>query len=351
MLTPTILERLNKAKVDALLVTHRENIAYLSGFYGSLGVLLLSDKPVLFVDGRYYTQAKDQAHDCEVVWAKDSFWEAISNDIKERGIKRLGFEDAHISYRIYRALRRRLKGVSFVPLGDVIERERMIKKEWEIERIERAMRLSEDALSHCLHNLKEGMREKDLALELEFFIKKRGGELAFESIVAFGERSALPHAKPTSRKLKKGDIVLIDMGARIDGYCSDITRVFFFGEPKEELLKIYEAVLKAQERAIEGIKEGRRTGEIDELARGELRERGLAEFFTHSLGHGVGREVHELPGLAPGGKDKLPASAIVTVEPGVYIEGLGGVRIEDMVLVGKEASTNLTRFPKQLTIL
>jgi len=351
MPTSTLLEAIRKRKVDALLVTHRENIAYLSGFYGSLGALLLSESPVLFVDGRYYTQAKEEAHNCDVIWARGSFWEAISDYIKERGINRLGFEEEHISYRTYRILRRRLKEVHLVPCSEVVERERMLKKDWEIERIEKALKLSEEALSHCLGTVKEGMSEEDLALELEFFIKGRGGEIAFESIVAFGERSALPHANPTSRKLKKGDVILIDMGARIDGYCADITRVFFFGTPEEQLLKIYDAVLRAQERAIEGIREGKRGEEIDELARGELREEGLAELFTHSLGHGVGREVHELPSLAPGSKERLPSSAVVTIEPGVYIEGLGGVRIEDMVLIGKKTSRDLTCFPKELTIL
>lgn len=351
MLTPSILERLKKKNAEALLVLHRENIAYLSGFSGSMGALLLWDKPTLFVDGRYYTQAKEEAQGCEVIWAKDSFWDVIAGHIKERGIQRLGFEEGRLTYQLYRALRRRLKGVSLIPISDIVERERMIKKEWEIEKMERALRLSEEALSHCLQCIREGISEKDLALELEFFIKKKGGELAFESIVAFGERSALPHAKPTDRKLKKGEIILIDMGARVEGYCSDTTRVFFFGKPDEELFKIYNAVLKAQEKAIEGIKEGKRAGDVDELARSELRDRGLAEFFTHSLGHGVGREVHELPGLAPRSKEKLPASAVVTIEPGVYIENLGGVRIEDMILIGKDVSRNLTRFTKELTIL
>lgn len=351
MLTPTLLERLKRKKADAFLVTHRENIAYLSGFTGSMGVLLLWEKPTLFVDGRYYTQAKEEAQGCEVIWAKNSFWEAISNHLKDIGIQRLGFEEGRISYQVYRALRRRLKGVFLIPFSDFIERERMIKKDWEIEKMEKALRLSEEALYHSLHIIKEGISEKDLALELEFFIKKRGNELAFESIVAFGERSALPHAKPTGRKLRKGDVILIDMGARVEGYCSDITRVFFLGKPSEELVEIYEAVLRAQKRAIEGIKGGKRAGEVDDLARSELRERKLAELFTHSLGHGVGREVHELPGLAPGSKEKLLSSTVVTIEPGVYVEGLGGVRIEDMILIGKETSRKLTRFPKELTIL
>lgn len=351
MLTPTLSETLRKKALDAFLVTHKENIAYLSGFYGSMGALLLSQNPILFVDGRYYTQAKEEAHNCEVILARNSFWEVVTNYLMEIKVKRLGFEEGNISYRTYRALRKKLKGVSLVPCSDVVERERMLKKAWEIERIEKALKLSEEALFHSLTTIKEGMSEKDLALELEFFLKKKGGELAFESIIAFGERSALPHAKPTNRKLKKGDIILIDMGAKMEGYCSDITRVFFFGQPKEELLRIYKAVLRAQERAIEEIKEGKRGGAIDEVAREELKEQGLAEFFTHSLGHGVGREIHELPRLAPGNKDKLPSSAVVTIEPGVYIEGLGGVRIEDMVLIGKNISRNLTNFPKELTIL
>ncbi len=351
MLTSHLLEKLEKKHVDALLITHRENIAYMSGFYGSLGALLLLENPVLFVDGRYYTQAKEEAPNYEVILVKDSFWETISEHIKSRGIRRLGFEEGYISYGIYRALRRKLKGISLVPLRNFVEKERTLKRDWEIERMEEALKLSEEALSQCLNVLREGMSEKDLAVELEFLIKRKGEELAFQSIVAFGERSALPHAKPTQRKLKKGDVILIDIGARVKGYCSDITRVFFFGKPNEDLLKIYDAVLEAQERAIEGIREGKRGGEIDELARDELRGKGLAEFFTHSLGHGVGREVHEIPSLAPGNKEKLPSSAVVTIEPGVYVEGLGGVRLEDMVLIGKGSSRNLTRFPKDLRIV
>jgi Xaa-Pro aminopeptidase len=151
--------------------------------------------------------------------------------------------------------------------------------------------------------------------------------------------------------LKKGDIVLMDVGARVDGYCCDMTRVFFFGKPEEELLKMFDAVLEAQNRAIEGIREGRKCGEIDALARNCLNEKGYGELFTHSLGHGVGREVHEMPGLAPNSKERLRSSTIVTVEPGVYVEGLGGIRIEDMVLVGKKSSEDLTHFPKEPTII
>ena len=346
-----VLEALKRKKVDAFLVIQKENIAYLCGFYGSLGALLLGDGNFLFVDGRYYIQAKEEAKDCEIVLAKGSFWETVGEFVKNRGIKRLGFEEAHMSYRVYRFLRRKAKGTSFVPLSEIVERERMIKNEWELERMERALRLSEEAISHCLGIIKDGMSERDLAEELEFFIKREGGEMAFESIVAFGERSALPHAKPTERKLRRGDVILIDTGARIDGYCSDITRVFFFGKPDEEILKIYEAVLEAQNSVIEKIKEGMRGEEADSLARESLKEKGYGEHFTHSLGHGVGREVHEIPSLAPGSKEKLRSSTVVTVEPGVYIEGLGGVRIEDMVVISKDTSRNLTKFPKELIIL
>ncbi|MBC7329910.1 aminopeptidase P family protein [bacterium] len=346
-----ISDVLKRKRVDAFLVTQRENIAYLSGFYGSMGALLISEKPVLFVDGRYYIQAKEQAPNCEIVLAKNSFWDVVSEFIKNHGIKRLGFEDANVTYRVYRSLKRKLKGVSFVPLSGIVEKERIIKKDWEIERMRKAQALAEEAVSHCLNILKEGICEKDLAREFEFYVKGKGAELAFESIVAFGERSALPHAKPTERKLKKGDIVLMDVGARVDGYCSDMTRVFFFGKPEDELLKMFNAVLEAQNRAIEGIREGKKCGEIDALARECLNEKGYGELFTHSLGHGIGREVHEMPGLAPNSKERLVSSAIVTVEPGIYVEGLGGIRIEDMVLVGKKSCEDLTHFPKEPTII
>jgi Xaa-Pro aminopeptidase len=346
-----ISDVLKRKMIEAFLVTQRENIAYLSGFYGSMGALLISEKPILFVDGRYYIQAKEEAPNCEIVLAKDSFWDAVSEFIKNKGIKRLGFEEANITYRIYRSLKRKLKEVSFIPLSGIVERERMIKKDWEIERMRKAQALTEEAIFHCLGILKEGICEKDLAREFEFYVKESGAELAFESIVAFGERSALPHAKPSERKLKKGDIVLMDVGARVDGYCSDMTRVFFFGKPEEELLKMFNAVLEAQNRAIEGIREGKKCGEIDALARECLKEKGYGELFTHSLGHGVGREVHEMPGLAPGSKEKLHSSTVVTVEPGVYVEGLGGIRIEDMVLVGKKSSEDLTHFSKEPTII
>ncbi|MBC7328544.1 aminopeptidase P family protein [bacterium] len=351
MLTPTLKQALEEKEIEALLVTHRENIAYLCGFYGSLGVLLLWENPVLFVDGRYYTQAKEEAKNCEVVWAKNLFWNTVCEQIKNRGLKRLGFEESHLSYHLYRILRDRLRGIRLIPLSDVVERERMIKQAWEIERIEQAQRLSEEALSHCLAFLKEGISEKDLAVELEFYIKKKGGDLAFESIIAFGERSALPHAKCTTRKLKKGDIVLFDIGARVEGYCSDMTRVFFFGKPQEDLIEIYYAVLNAQQKVIDAIRAEMKGSEADEIARSELREKGFADLFTHSLGHGVGREVHELPALAPYVEEKLPPNCVVTVEPGVYIEGIGGVRIEDMVLVMEDGSKDLTKFTKELTIL
>ena len=336
---------LKSKNLDGAVITSPENMRYLSGFTGGEGFLLLTpDNNYIFIDGRYTVQAKEQAKGFIVTEYSSNPFELL----KEFNLKRIGFEDINILHSTYLKLPECEKiGIS----GDLIKL-RCVKNDDEIEKMKKAAEIADNAFSYILNVIREGMTEKEIAAELDYYMKKNGADgNSFDTIVAFEENSALPHAQPTDRKLKNGETVLMDYGCKYDGYCSDMTRTVALGTIKDELKKIYDTVLKAQLAAEDALKAGMKCCDIDKIARDIIENAGYKNCFNHSLGHGVGLEIHETPNLSPKSNAILKPNNVVTVEPGIYIEGLGGVRIEDMVYITENGYVNFTHSPKELIIL
>jgi Xaa-Pro aminopeptidase len=340
-------------KVDALLVSWLPNVRYLSGFTGSNGMVLLTpDSLTLFTDPRYAIQAAQESHG-KVVVAKGPLVKTAVQAIKRKKLKRIGFEKSHLSFETWEGLKAMLPlGAGLKPVGSLIEKWRMIKTPEEIERIRRSVQTNSKAFAGALRTIKPGMAESELAAELDYQMRRGGAEKpSFDTIVASGVRTALPHAQPGWQRFREHEVVLIDMGATQNGYSSDMTRMAFLGKPDPKTRKIYEAVLEAQLAAIDAVREGTTGGRVDRAARQSLKSKGLDKQFVHSTGHGLGLEIHEPPRLGKKDKTRLEAGMVITIEPGVYIEGSGGVRIEDTVLVTKNGCEVLTPTSKELMVL
>ncbi|MEP6960984.1 MAG: Xaa-Pro peptidase family protein [Acidobacteriota bacterium] len=340
-------------KVDALLVSSLASIRYLTGYVGSNGLLLVT--PVeshFFTDPRYATDAQ-QNIDCAVHICKKGLYEEAAAIAKRKHVKHLGFEPAWMNVEPFERLKKLLgSGVKLQPVTGVVEDLRAIKSPAEIDRIRASVKANSEAYSKTLRRVKHGVRELDVAAELDFQMRMAGAEkTAFETIVASGPRTALPHAHPTRRKLEKDELLLIDMGAMLDGYCSDMTRMSFLGKPSKLIRRLYDAVLEAQLAGIAAVQAGVLTSRVDSEAREVLKRHELDQAFVHSTGHGLGLEIHEDPRIAKTSKSKLQAGMVITIEPGAYIEGLGGVRIEDTVLVTEKGCEILTPTPKELVQL
>jgi Xaa-Pro aminopeptidase len=338
--------------VDAVLLTRLVNVRYLTGFTGSNGQLLATpDGGVFFTDSRYEQQSRHQVPDLRrVIYARE-FVASLADVCRAGPIRRLGFEAAGVTYRSWGELDQ-AGFAELVPLKDEVERLRWAKDPQEIELIERAQEVTDQAFQGLTTKLAPGMTEREAAFELDLAMRESGAErIAFDSIVAFGENAAEPHHHPTDRPLGRGDLVKLDFGCVVEGYHSDMTRTVAFGEPDGELRMVYELVLRAQLAGIDAVRAGVAGGEADEAARAVIREAGHGDRFGHSLGHGVGLEIHEGPTLRDGGEDLLPEGAVVTVEPGVYLPGIGGVRIEDMVVVTADGCRPLPRTTKELVVL
>jgi len=335
-------------RVPLLLITHLVNIRYLTGFTGSAGIVLLGPRQgILWVDPRYTLQAREQAVGVEVIEGK-GILKAAARWLKKVGAQQCTFEASHLNCEQFEQLskegghRIRLK-----PVGYLVEELRMVKDRGEIEAIRHAGRVTAEVFTEMLPHVKPGVSEQDLAAVIEYRMRKKGAEgAAFETIVASGPRSAYPHARPSSKALHESELVIFDLGAILSGYAADMTRTVFLGEPTQRVRNLYAAVLKSQEGAVRSVQGKISAGEIDSAARRILAKHRLARYFTHSTGHGVGLEIHERPRLAKGETTCLTAGSVVTVEPGVYLEGLGGIRIEDTVLVGTEGPEILTPAPK-----
>lgn len=326
---------------------------YLSDFTGSAGVLLLGREPpdTLITDARYDAQARDEADPgIDVEIAADPALVAARARLLERGTERVLLESEHVSAAVWEEWRAEAPGVEGA--RGWVEALRAIKSEAELGAIVDAARVVDAAFEAILETLRPGVGERVAALELDRRLIEHGADRpAFDTIVAFGERTALPHARPGARRLQPGDIVLIDCGAVIDGYCSDLTRTVACGDPGETLRGAYDVVLEAQRAAIRGIRPGMSGRQADALARDVIAEAGHGERFGHSLGHGLGLEVHESPRLSRKSEDDLAVGMVVTVEPGIYIAGKGGVRIEDDVVLGAEGARPLTRAPKETLLV
>ncbi|WP_117237171.1 M24 family metallopeptidase [Thermus sediminis] len=328
--------------LDALYVTRPENVRYLSGFPHpeDAQVLLTGEGAFLLTDPRYPEAERESGIPAKVLRREER--EALLKDLRGR----VGFEAEHLPYAALERLRE-MAPVEWVPTKGVIERLRLRKTPEEVERIRKAQALAEKALEHALGLLRPGVEEREVALEVEFFLRKGGAEgVAFPPIVASGVRGALPHARASEKRLVAGEMVTLDLGAKVAGYHSDMTRTFALGKASSEMRRVYEAVQAALEVALENLRPGRTGKEVDALAREALGRHGLDRHFVHSLGHGVGLSVHEGPSLSPYAEEVLEPGMVVTVEPGVYLPGVGGVRVEELVLLTEDGIELLSRFPR-----
>lgn len=337
-----------------LLVTGLANIFYLTGFRGSAGACVLGPaEAFLWVDARYTLQAREQARGVEVVVEKRGLLRAVGRWLRRRGARRVGYEPAHLTCAEFDQFAREThSAVKFQAAKDLVEELREVKDQEEIARLREAGRVTAAVYEEVHRRARPGVRESDLAAEIEYRMRRKGAEgAAFETIVASGPRGAFPHARPSAKLLEKGELVIFDLGAILGGYAADMSRTVCLGKPSGRVRRLYAAVREAQRRAVEAIREGVRAGDVDAVARGSLRHRGLDRFFTHGTGHGVGLEIHERPRVGRGEKARLKAGGVVTVEPGIYMAGFGGIRVEDTILVRPDGPEVLTPASKDDWIL
>ena len=336
-------------KTDAVMITSPENIYYFSGFKSGDAVLILtSEKSYIFTDSRYFIQAGEQSplfHLCDITL------ESPSSKLKEEGLMKIGFEEEFVTFASYSKLMRDLDGTGaeLIGVSRDISRERQVKTEKEIEYITKAAAIADKAFSFILDKIEPGKTEKDIALMLDFYMLKSGADsVAFETICASGVRSAMPHGVASDKVLEKGDFITFDFGCKYEGYCSDMTRTVVLGKASSEQKKIYNTVLTAQRAAIAAVKPNVDNADIDRIARSIIEDAGYGNNFGHATGHSLGLEVHESPVLSKRSTDKLKSGVFMTVEPGIYIENFGGVRIEDLLLVTYNGHINLTTSEKEL---
>jgi Xaa-Pro aminopeptidase len=344
-------EALTTEGLDAILITQPENRHYLSGFTGSAGVLLISqDQTVLATDFRYYEQVEKQAPDFRLAKITDKFMTLLPELVHEVRAKRVGFESAHLTVDQYKGWEEVAEDFKLVPAKELVEGIRAVKDENELSKIKKAIALADQAIAHIVGFTEPGMTEKEVAWELEVFMRTHGAEkLAFDLIVGSGPNGAMPHATVSERVIQAGEPIVMDLGARIDGYNSDLTRTVCAGRPDDKFKEIHDIVLEAQLAAEQSIKPGMTGKQADGIARQVIEEAGHGEHYGHGLGHGVGLAVHEKPGVGRLSEDVLEPGMVFTVEPGIYLPGWGGVRIEDIVVMREDGVEVLTQASKELT--
>jgi Xaa-Pro aminopeptidase len=335
---------LKQEKTDSLLVSNLTNIRYLTGFSGSYGFLLIKNRDAfLYVDSRYYEMAGKEAKGVKVRLLDEKWYLQILNF----HIKNLGFEAESVHYDVYSEWQKKFKGIRLLPTKGIVERIRMIKEPEEICSIKASVKFTDQLVSSL--KIKSGIFEMDLCRDIEYRMRNvYGANPSFNTIVAFGKNSSMPHAVPSKKRLNKNEIALIDMGMFCNGYSSDLTRTFFVGRITEKFRRVYDIVLRAQRMAIDKVKPGVLVKDIDLIARNYIKDNGFGEYFGHSLGHGVGLEVHEAPRLSWKSESVIEEGMVFSVEPGIYLPGWGGVRIEDLVLVTKNGYEVLSKSPKEL---
>lgn len=347
-----IRKQLVEQNVDGIILTNTYNIRYMTGFTGTSGVAIISKEDAVFVtDFRYTEQAAKQITDFRIAQHKATIIEEIAEQVKLMGIKTLAFEKENVSYAQFLLYDKYIKA-ELVGVANVVEQIRMIKTPAEVEIIKVACNIADAAFEHIINYIKPGLTELQVSNELEFFMRQQGAtESSFDTIVASGLRSALPHGVATDKIIEKGDFVTLDYGALYNGYVSDTTRTLAVGEPSEKLKEIYDVVLQAQLIGVKEFRPGITGIEADAVVRDYIKEHGYGEAFGHSTGHGIGLEVHEGPGLSHRSNTLLEAGMTVTCEPGIYLPGIGGVRIEDDILITPEGNEVLTHATKELIIL
>ena len=339
--------------MEALLVSSPASVRYLTGYSGSNGLVLLSQSEShFFTDPRYGLDAAKTITG-KVHVAKKPLIDAVAGVIKRKKLRKIGFEPAWMRVEEHQKLQEKLPaGASLEPAGGWIEELRMVKSPDEIEKIRRSVQLNSQAYARTMRGVHPGVREREVAAELDFQMRRLGAEkTAFDTIVASGPRSALPHAHPTAERFAVNELLLIDMGAVLDGYTSDMTRMAFAGVPPKRVRDLYKAVAEAQLAALDAVRPGVTATKVDETARAIFRAHNLEKEFVHSTGHGLGLEIHEVPKVGKKDKTKLKAGMVITIEPGAYVDGLGGVRIEDTVLVTANGCEILTPTSKELVNL
>jgi Xaa-Pro aminopeptidase len=348
-----VSDRLAEHKVDGLLISSPANIRYLSDYAGSNGLMLITaSESHFFTDPRYGLEVS-RSVTCKVHVSKVPLVAAAIAIIQRKRLKKLGFESEWLRYEDYAKFKESLRpGSSLHPVSRLVEELRTVKSPSEVEKIRKSVQANSEAYSKTMKRVRLGVREQDVAAELEFQMRMLGAEKpAFETIVATGSHSALPHARPTIRKLEENELLLIDMGASLEGYSSDMTRVAYAGSPPKRVREIYRAVLEAQLTAVNTVRAGVTASKVDGAARDVLKDHKLEREFLHSTGHGLGLEIHEMPRIGRKEKTRLRAGMVITIEPGAYIDGLGGVRIEDTVLVTENGCEVLTPTPKEFVSL
>jgi Xaa-Pro aminopeptidase len=350
-----LASELERIGVEALLITHLPNIRYLCGFTGTAGALLFlvgqrAPKLVFFTDGRYTQQAAEQVKEARVAITKNPALVQACEWAQKAKVRKLGFEGEHLSYSAYRQVAQLLHGKTRLkPAGGIIEQLRAIKDPGEIEQIRASVLLAASLFQTALTSIKPGVAETLVAGELELQARRAGAEkMSFDTIVASGVRSALPHGRASAQPVPESGFIILDYGVILAGYCSDMTRTVHVGRTSQVHRRMYEAVREAQLASIEAVRPDVEAGEVDRAGRQVLKKAGYGAYFTHSTGHGVGIEVHESPRLAKGQTQKLVPGMIITIEPGIYIADEGGVRIEDMVLVTESGHEVLTPTTKDL---
>jgi len=343
-------------ELDALVVSQPENRRYLSGFTGSAGWLIISNiNAYLAVDFRYIEQAKKEAPDFNVINVKDDVVRWLPKFLSDLTFKNAGFEADRVPFATYEKLLKTIKDdgyqLQLVPVSGMVESIRAVKEPEELHYISEAVKLADAAFDHAKSILRQGMTEKEVAWALEKFIREKGSQaVPFDIIVASGPSAALPHARPSEQLLLKNVPVVIDLGARVNGYCSDLTRTFIIGNGDKTFSKIYDIVLGAQLTALATVGAGMNGDQADRLARTIIEQANYGDVFGHGLGHGVGLETHESPRLGPNSVDLLVDGMVFTIEPGIYIAGWGGIRIEDTVVMEKGKTKTLTRADKKANI-
>ena len=343
-------------EIEGFLVTNLKNLNYLSGFDGEgIALIMVSGENYLLTDSRYTEQAQKESPDFKIITdepkKKNARVLALKKILEKSKIKKIAFESNDVSYADFKKYSDSFDSIVFLPTDNIIEQIRMIKDKEEIIKIKKAAQITTESLKDVFEIIRPGLRELDIASELAYTMRKKGAQKeAFDTIVVSGERSSLPHGKPSEKKIVEGELIIVDMGANYHNYNSDITRTIIMGKENEKQKEIFSIVLKAQKAALEFLKPGVKCKEVDSVARSIIEKKGYGKYFGHSLGHGVGLDIHELPRVSFSDDTVLLPGMVVTIEPGIYLPEVGGVRIEDSVLMTEEGYEILTWFPKILNL-